>query len=887
MLIRITGGVSGQKLKEYLATGEKKGREQTRDELDERVILVGDLELTAYLIDSLDTEGERFLHVTLAFKEDKIDVEIMKVITEEFRQFAFAAYGGDEFNMYAEAHIPKVKSYTSIENGEFIERKPHIHIAIPKINLVSGGGLNPFGMVEKNKAFIDAFQEHINAKYGLASPKNNRRTEFTEDSEIISRYQGAIFSGQNNVSHRKNLKSIILGELLHREIETIEGFRNLLVEFGETKSRNAGKPDEYENLKPLGCAKGINLKDYVFSRLFIELPAAEKRAAIASRAEIKYESASASKPSTDEQTEKIAEWMTVHAREIRFINSGNKKLYHAYREANAEGKQCMLADREALFDRKFRNPTTDSAGRAEVVLKGVLHGSDHQLHIAKIGSLSTSRSIRSLRGLSSGDLVRDAERCDLHLPVNAFEVVADAVTTQHHRGRRPDQSVGSGSRSKNNAGAEQRPRPVNPSTGRRSDSAIGQQARDFREESISAQQALDVAQIKLKMDASQLLVALSKSHGLIIEKYSVTKSKDGSDRVTCGTRNLNVSDFLTKEMNLSWVDARKILHSEYALQIAGSKHMTTSTTQRQPRQDFWKEFAATGQPKEIRIAEWAEQKQSEKTRRVWIKEKFYAQKAVLYGNPSAGKRAALSLLRMEKLKNEAILRDQIVRERDVMKEKFNRPARERYRDWLHDQAQNGRESCLEELRRMRVEPYEAQKPGDAQIKGVSQKAPLFHSLDFVVHNNGDVTYFCGREAVLRDSAWSVNVLKPDHDTIEAALRLAVSKFGSKLELSGSDEFKASAARIAAQAGLHVDFDDPSLNRIFSDERKIIESARAIRTTEIRSRVNLVEHSDGPAIDQWRGSVLDSDDLRKERITEKIAKENTSHPQDKPKPIRIK
>ena len=41
MLIRINGGAGG--IKEYLEDGQKKDRFYTRDELDERVILDGDL----------------------------------------------------------------------------------------------------------------------------------------------------------------------------------------------------------------------------------------------------------------------------------------------------------------------------------------------------------------------------------------------------------------------------------------------------------------------------------------------------------------------------------------------------------------------------------------------------------------------------------------------------------------------------------------------------------------------------------------------------------------------------------------------------------------------------------------------------------------------------
>ena len=177
MLIRISGGVDG--IQAYLENGQKQGRELSRDQLDERVILAGDLDHTTSVIRTMEGNAERYLHITLAFKEDGISVETLREIAQAFETFAFAAYEPDEYCFYAEAHLPKIKSYQNQSSGEFVERKPHIHIVIPKRNLLSGTHLNPFGVVDQNTRFLDAFQEHINNKYGLASPKDNRRIEFT------------------------------------------------------------------------------------------------------------------------------------------------------------------------------------------------------------------------------------------------------------------------------------------------------------------------------------------------------------------------------------------------------------------------------------------------------------------------------------------------------------------------------------------------------------------------------------------------------------------------------------------------------------------------------------------------------------------------------------
>ena len=156
MLIRVRGGETG--IKEYLEEGRKDGRDYRRAELDERVILAGDLALTDAVISGMDKQGERYLHITLSFKEDEISRELLQAITDEFRDFAMTAFDGDEYNFYAEAHLPRIRSYTNQQTGEFIERKPHIHIVIPEYNLLSQRNLNPFGKVDQQTKFLEAFQ---------------------------------------------------------------------------------------------------------------------------------------------------------------------------------------------------------------------------------------------------------------------------------------------------------------------------------------------------------------------------------------------------------------------------------------------------------------------------------------------------------------------------------------------------------------------------------------------------------------------------------------------------------------------------------------------------------------------------------------------------------
>ncbi|KKB60792.1 hypothetical protein WM40_27165, partial [Robbsia andropogonis] len=193
MLIRVSGRHDG--VKQYLEDGQKIGRSLSRDELDERVVLAGDLDLTDAVIQSIDAPPRvsRYLSITLSFKEDHIDRQTLLQIARDFESFAMHAYRSDEYCFYAEAHLPRVKSYIDQLSGELVERKPHIHIVIPKTNLISGQSLRPLGFEKYNIQYIDAFQEHTNAQYGLASPKDNRRTVLSDASEMISRYRGDLF----------------------------------------------------------------------------------------------------------------------------------------------------------------------------------------------------------------------------------------------------------------------------------------------------------------------------------------------------------------------------------------------------------------------------------------------------------------------------------------------------------------------------------------------------------------------------------------------------------------------------------------------------------------------------------------------------------------------
>jgi|UPI00068EAE3A Large polyvalent protein-associated domain 7 len=808
MLIRISGGDSG--IEDYLEHGQKQGRENSRDELDERAILDGDLDTMRLINDANNSQGEKYLHITLSFKEDEINRETLEAITQDFKSFAFSAYESDEYAFYAEAHIPRIKSYINSKNGEFVERKPHIHIVIPQKNLLSGTNLNPFGKIEQQIQFIDAFQELTNAKYGLSSPKDNRRTAFNMESEMVSRYKGDDFTGRDVFTgHHKDLKAKILADLLEKQIDNKKDFIALLSEYGSVRVRNQGRSNEYLNIKPNPEKKGINLKDYVFTSEFLALSAEQKRQALTKVASAQYEKAShARTPAADYQAT-LQDWHDRRAKEIKYLNSGNRKHYAQYKQGTPEERTAMLAEKENHFYAKHkqaedhdRNDKPDRSHLARTLERIRENLGTIDRHIQ-----SASRAVGNL-DRAGGNLARRRASRAIAAVVERFA---------RHQGS-----------------SVQRPgRTAERNSRRDADNVTGQLKRDHQEHQANTRSTdlSEFQEIRRYLDAQRLLTELSHSHGVIAEKYSISKGKDGGDRIKAGTRNLNVSDFLTKELNLPWAEASKILRDSYQAQT-GREHQPLNRTR--PRERLWEEFRQHmhGRPSHNKT-QWDIQKQIESSQKKAIREVFYAKRGRIMGDRSlrpVERKAQLSIARMAKIQQEQALREAIRQQRAELKKSLNRPLKDEYVDWLTSKSQQGDAEALGELRRMQAKAKETTHDQEIHTGSApaEQEAPALlagHRLSYQVHQDGAVTYRRDHQDVVRDEGRFVKVLQTQDRDIETGLRLAQAKFGRKLDIKGTDAFKAAVARIAAEKGLYVEFTEPKLNTLMAQRRAELQQAR--------------------------------------------------------------
>ncbi|MGF6276249.1 hypothetical protein ABIB38_004660 [Massilia sp. UYP11] len=777
MLIRVDGGKSG--IVDYLINGKKAGRNYHRDELDERVFLSGNLDVADFLINNMEGQGERYKHITLAFKEDDLSIETLQAINDEVKAYICAAYKDDEICYYAEAHLPKIKSLIDEKTGKPYPRMPHIHIVIPTENLFDNQVANPFGYYPHSQKFAKALQEHINAKFNLADPADNRRTDFSSKADIISRINSDEFSGAG-----KELKTEIRAAMIEQDITSYESFKNLLQRYGTVKEVQ-GKYGEHLNLVPHGQSKGINFNrkngEHVFSRAFIELPTLEKIQQLTKVAKF----------TAEERSKLMQEWVNVRSKEIKYLNSGDKK-YKLYQKMSEADKLKELKRQETEFYKEQgveHEPTNERTDRRAAAFE-------------RIGDnlRSSSADLAAARG-AAGNLDRAAGNIADRAAIRAVAAALDGRT-----------------------GNQRQSRPPAERDTQRTASVVGRYRRELDERGAVAKASKggEFGEIKQNLEAGRLLAHLSKTHGVLADKYVVTRGRDGSERIKCGNQNLNVSDFLTKHMNLPWKDAAPILREVYAAQRGNVHHQAKPAPSRElwDKYQSWKQHEA---PKERSQAAAAITRTHADAIDQATKD-FNAAKSRIQGDRSITRAEAKRLIDIAKATREHAkkeARDSRNAARAAERAKWSAKGDNLLKRFLAEAAQTNEshaEAALAELRKRAPDIAEKEdaanyiKAADQQAK--EQGAPIKRDLRYTVDLKGHITYRIDGQEALKDEGKRVNILRAsDGDVIEEGLYLAKSKFGKTLTLHGSDQFKAEAVRIAVEKNIPVDFSDPHLQRM--------------------------------------------------------------------------
>jgi len=227
MIIRTTQRKSG--IVEYLKKGHNKDYpNMEREDRDAVVSLLGDLDLIEKAIKQANKKGYRYAywHTTISFtwqdfeqfydpETHAYDIDKLVEFVKEYLKIFLTGYSDEEVAKYAELHFPKLK----VDNKGNI-RLPHIHIVIPKINLLQNNQIKSFNGTIKNN---DLVQTYLAKKYNLDLPINHQRKRpkdykkfegtkrkelinAIKQNEILTEEELIAFFKKNNLKYKKVTK---------------------------------------------------------------------------------------------------------------------------------------------------------------------------------------------------------------------------------------------------------------------------------------------------------------------------------------------------------------------------------------------------------------------------------------------------------------------------------------------------------------------------------------------------------------------------------------------------------------------------------------------------------------------------------------------------------
>lgn len=430
MIVKYGSGTGG--IRDYLENGKKQGRELSRDELDQRIVLEGDLELCEKISESRKTDGAQYAHITLGFTEDelKLNPDLLKLIVQDYKQFAFGngAFQEDELYFYAEAHMPKTAServWNALEKKyEIKPRLIHVHIIIPTTNLISGQRAAPFeavthafGTDKTVLDYSDAIKETINGKYGLTSPNSpaHRRTNGEGKAEIISRIKGDNFASVKRKNH-DTLKEI-RNQILDKNIIGEPAFKEMLVGMGyEVDTGNSKNDGRYFKIKLAGSAdKWTRLDDDQFRAAYLNKTMEQKIQYLEDAAVDRWNAEAPAR--AIEHAKLLAEWGN-RARIEKYVSYGTK-IHKEYLTATPAEKSVLLDVLEAKFYGRTQKVFSESDSKVAKYFIAMAkdernfelsdEGRAHQIRLENYSSaqlnkayLRTSEQIDAARKLGDG-----------------------------------------------------------------------------------------------------------------------------------------------------------------------------------------------------------------------------------------------------------------------------------------------------------------------------------------------------------------------------------------------------------------------------------------------------------------------------------------------------
>jgi hypothetical protein len=326
--------------------------------------------------------------------------------------------------------------------------------------------------------------------------------------------------------------------------------------------------------------------------------------------------------------------------------------------------------------------------------------------------------------------------------------------------------------------------------------------------------------------ADILLELTEKTHGVKPELYFITKDKNGADRIKCGKRNLSIVDFCLKELNLTFKDTIILLDNVYNMQNDLTRERGINIHQGMYLKEQYRDWFI--QYKIERLEQLNDTLTVASETRKQIMANTKSQINAIRNNQQltpAERIKHVNLIKAKRVFELDALSKAIKQQQISIRKSFNLEMQSAYRKFLAHMAQDGDETALKELRRLRIKFNKQSNDTNNTVNYVDRYQEFRLNIIYEIDTNGAICYKLNDQVIIKDIGKKIEVIQDTNDNIKLTLDLAIAKFGKTIELTGTTEFKQKVVEIAIKYNSKLEFID-----VFSKQY----SARYLNTKSSQS-----------------------------------------------------
>lgn len=569
MLIRITQKSEG--IEKYLEYGKKSGREMSRDELDYRVHISGDMKAFSEAINYTRKNKKwknHYWHITASFavEDGYIDNETIQKINDEMMDYYFSAYDKNKIIHSCEAHRPRIQSTIDKSTGEHRQRLLHFHNAVSKYDVKNG---NQIRMIPFKLEADQAFQSYLCQKYNLLDPVDRKRVQKISKKDIIKRWKADAYTAkQTKVSELRKLFVHLL-----EDVKSISDVYSILNKTGLVKSlsfKNQKSGNKYIQVQTNIETRNINIRGKGFEhieKLYYNNDELEKR-----NLDGKYsEQNNALKKTIDENKEvfdKHKNWFIKEQKKrtpkqkINYKITSNKYRNY-YAKYTREQRKYFVVYRNSIQE--------------EIIAGYQLFNKLNQKYLfnKKSGVKIYDTPSKIILDIPSDPTAREnAVRLCLQIAIskgwNLKKIVVSGSIEFRNEVEKQVQQIIENTTKKTLVNDSDTHTYVEEKITLNAASSALKDAREQKQERMSKE---EIDKLKRKLDAESVIQFAAEKKCLLSEHFEVTsdnKIKDNRTRL----KPKSTIDFLTKSCNMSFTDALSHLQEMYAEQQLHSTDVT-------------------------------------------------------------------------------------------------------------------------------------------------------------------------------------------------------------------------------------------------------------------------------------------------------------------------